>query len=634
MALSRQLFDADMFSFDVLTTLRLKNKSTITATMADEQRTPIQIEGLSLGDEGQLNHFNALATREEAAAAAKDLEIGDAAFIKRSDLKWTYAVLAEKDTTDAEGIILRFDVDVDKNRKSFPQKQWGKYIRVINKEVAEEPAPAVEEATPKNSLFSKISFSKSSTPKNAEPEVVKAETETPAEVALEEVKEEEAKPAEPADNTSEDVSTLSDSLEVVEKPEEKPEEKPAAAAATSSGWFSGFFGSTAAASQQDVSTENTLKESAEVPPEQTVKKVPTVEEEPVEVPAVKKVPTVEDANEEVGVEVEAPVASAPVVEEEEDKENDAENDAPTSEEKEDKKRSIFQKISFSRSSSNQAKKVTINTPIKSKTAEGVKSPKSKKEWFDPNASEVDYDKNPTDLFQALEARQWAYALAMVGNDKKHFDKDCSTWVVAKGKKKGSALRFRALPLHAAVVFKAPDNLTKAIIEAYPLAARGRDVKGRLPVHLACEHDVSDEVLVLLINAFPKAFYAKDKLEKTPLDYMNDNGNRKWIKKMIPSLISTKIEDEKTKWDTQKEQALLDYREALKSDPEYTKDVTAKVEDATETKYANKFELIELSHKKEIELLKMKHADETRALLEGFEVKLNFERKLQKLKAKE
>lgn len=578
--------------------------------MADEQRIPIAIEGLALGDEGQLTHFNALATREEAAAAAKELEIGDAAFIKRSDLKWTYAVVAEKDTTDAEGIVLRFDVDVDKNRKSFPEKQWGKYIRVITKETAEPAQPVVETASPKssNSIFSKISFTKSSTPK-AEPEVAKAE-ETSAEVALKEVKE-EAEPAavEPVDTTSQDVSTLSDSCEVVEKPEEK-----ATTAATSFGWISGFFS------------------GAPVAPEQTVT------EEPVVVPPVEQ-----DSALEAGVEVEAPVAEeeevkekapvapSPVAEEEEDKEN---NDAPKSEEKEDKKRSIFQKISFSRSSSNSklGKKVTISTP--KKTAEVAKFPNSKKEWFDPKASEVDYDKNPTDLFQALEARQWAYASSMIAKDKKHFEKDCSTWVVAKGKKKGAALRFRALPLHAAVVFGCPDDLTKAILEAYPLAARGRDVKGRLPIHLACEHDVSDEILLMLINSFPKAFYAKDKLEKTPLDYMNDNGNRKWIKQMIPSLISTKIEDEKTKWDAEKEKALLEYREALKSDPEYTKDVQATVEDATETKYASKFELIELSHKKEIELLKMKHAEETRALLEGFEVKLNFERKLQTLKAKE
>jgi len=519
--------------------------------MAEEQRTPITIEGLSLGDEGQLHHFNALASREEAAAAAKDLEVGDAAFIKRSDLKWTYAILAEKDTGDSAGIVLRFDVDTDKNRKSFPEKQWGKYIRCINHVAADKPGSAVEESA--------------------------------------EVKEEETK---------------------VSSPVEKPEEKPAASA---SGWFSGIFGSPDASKQSrpsyTVTTNDSLKESVEMPLEQAVKKDPTVEEEPV--------------TEEVSVEVEAPVApveeEAPVAPVEEEKE-DKENDAPKPEVKVEKNRSFFEKIKFGRSSSKQQK------------VEDAKSSKSKKEWFDPHASEVDYDKNPTDLFQALEARQWAYAGHMVGQDNALFKKDCSTWVVAKGKKKGAALRFRALPLHAAVVFGAPDNLTKAILAAYPLAAKGRDVKGRLPIHLACEHDVSDEVLFLLINAFPKAFYAKDKLEKTPLEYMNDEGNRKWIKKIIPSLISAKIEDEKAKWDAEKEKALIDYREALKSDPEFTKEVDAAVEAAKEASYASKFELVELTHKKEIELLKMKHAEETRALLEGFEVKLNFERKLQKLKA--
>jgi len=194
------------------------------------------------------------------------------------------------------------------------------------------------------------------------------------------------------------------------------------------------------------------------------------------------------------------------------------------------------------------------------------------------------------------------------------------------------LRFRALPLHAAVVFGVPDDLTKAILEAYPLATKGRDVKGRLPVHLACEHEVSDDVLIALINAFPKAFYAKDKTGKTPIDYMNDNGDRKWIKQMIPPLLTAKIENERTKWDEEKADYLIEYREKLKEDPEYIKDLQAAVEKASEKKYANQFELMELAHKKEIEMLKMKHANETQALLEGFEVKLNFERKLQSLKS--
>ena len=41
----------------------------------------------------------------------------------------------------------------------------------------------------------------------------------------------------------------------------------------------------------------------------------------------------------------------------------------------------------------------------------------------------------------------------------------------------------------------------------------------------------------------------------------------------------------------------------------------------------------VDYKKEIELVRKKHDSETQALLEGFEVKLNFERKLNKLKGK-
>ena len=45
-------------------------------------------------------------------------------------------------------------------------------------------------------------------------------------------------------------------------------------------------------------------------------------------------------------------------------------------------------------------------------------------------------------------------------------------------------------------------------------------------------------------------------------------------------------------------------------------------------------MLDENYKKEILLLKKKHDSETQALLEGFEVKLNFERKLHKLKGKQ
>ena len=126
--------------------------------MAEEQqREPVTIEGYSIGQEGLPHHFNASTTRDEAAVEAASLRQGDAAFIKRSDLKWTYAVITERNT-DGPVTTLRFEVDDAKNRKSFPQNQWGKYIRVIKvtepvEITAEEEAVAVENE--ENSISSK-----------------------------------------------------------------------------------------------------------------------------------------------------------------------------------------------------------------------------------------------------------------------------------------------------------------------------------------------------------------------------------------------------------------------------------------------------------------------------------------------
>ena len=52
-----------------------------------------------------------------------------------------------------------------------------------------------------------------------------------------------------------------------------------------------------------------------------------------------------------------------------------------------------------------------------------------------------------------------------------FTNDCKTWVVTRGQKEDQ-LRFRASPLHAALVFGAPDDLVMKIYNSYPLAAGG------------------------------------------------------------------------------------------------------------------------------------------------------------------
>lgn len=728
-------------------------------------RPPVHLPTYLLGDEGKPNHFTAATSRESAATEAESLSVGDAAFIKRSDLKWTYAIVTEKVEEAALGsapTILRFEVDKDGNRKSFPEAQWGKYIRVIK---VEEGELANLEVAAANAAVGK-----------AEEEVSKAQEEVAQ-------AEEAAKPEEaPKDDASKAASIESDKKEddtksVKSSAETAIETEVVLSSAGSTGgestkstkskgsksqggssWFSGLptmFGGASSKKLEDASSKKTegssrappvvseegeemtasaaatsfvateTPDAAEFPIQDNVAAEPMKEDPAAAALAATSFPTFAEHAASVDEASVAPAAAptpeaapvpAPQAAAKEEHNNTKENSDPilltvnsdttskpvhhpvvlpfakaasaalestasaasatsatassvssvASKEKDtdssklriplnlkktlslkkkssivnrmfnknkDKDKSIMPKVEEKKTVTMQASPMSPN----STTGADPKSPRmagDKKEWFDPEACEVDYDKNPTDLFQALEARQFSYAEEMFVQVDKQFTKECKTWVVARGqKKKDSQLRFRALPLHAALVFGAPDAMITKILNAYPKATRGRDVKGRLPIHLAMEHNASEEIVASILEAFPKGFFAKDKKDMTPLDYVNGNMDRAHMKKYMPLLTAAKVEDERTKWEIEKEESLEEQRARLKNDPVYMEDVIEKVTEKVETTYSNKMELLDSNYQKEIELLKKKHDSETQALLEGFEVKLNFERKLLKLKTK-
>ena len=93
-------------------------------------RKPISIEGYSIGDEAKFNDISFDISKEDATLEAKSLEVGDAAFILRSDCKWTYSIVIDKVMAPSQS-ALRFEVDADNSRKTFLETQWGKYVRVI-----------------------------------------------------------------------------------------------------------------------------------------------------------------------------------------------------------------------------------------------------------------------------------------------------------------------------------------------------------------------------------------------------------------------------------------------------------------------------------------------------------------------
>lgn len=696
--------------------------------MAEESSTkaPTLLPTYTLGTEGKPHHFTATTTREAAGIEAKSLNVNDAAFIKRSDLKWTYAIVTEKveDGVDAAGdgkTILRFEVDKEANRKSFPENQWGKYIRVIKvdeeelaKLQAEEDAAKNEDEAPKEEAKPEEAKDDEIKQEEAKEDGVDAKLESVASAAEESVASHKSNKSSSSHKSNKSSSSLKSNKSSSSHKSNK----------SSSSWFgksvSGFFGGSAKAevnvpaavpeetvadvAATSVADDQPAAESATAPSAGatiTSQDTPTTPAPAdtsaalaVETPIEKHTASDESIKEEDPAAIAVDTTfTAPTEATKEEAQSEPDNTKENSNPSEPveltkssdsatepapatikldtisalrsplnslrqpvslkKKSSLVNKlfgknknkVDTSSSPTLADKKVLITTP-RSAAANAAalganpKSPKnntdapveSKKEWFDPEASEVDYDKSPTDLFQALEARQFEYVDEMFQQVNRQFTKECRTWVVARGHKKKDQLRFRALPLHAALVFGAPDEITIKILNAYPNATRGRDVKGRLPIHLAMEHDASETIVSLILEAFPKGFFAKDKKDMESIDYVNGNMGRSYMKRYVPLIIAAKVEDERVKWQGEVEEALEAQKETLKTDPVYMEDVIESITDIVETNCATKMEMIESNYKKEILLLKKKHDSETQALLEGFEVKLNFERKLQKLKS--
>ncbi|KAL3913532.1 MAG: hypothetical protein SGARI_000610, partial [Bacillariaceae sp.] len=78
------------------------------------------------------------------------------------------------------------------------------------------------------------------------------------------------------------------------------------------------------------------------------------------------------------------------------------------------------------------------------------------------------------------------------------------------------LRWRLLPLHAAVIFGSPLKLIELLLADFPPATQSKDDQGMLPLHLAFRNEASWEVVEELLTAYPAAVYVSDRKGRTPL----------------------------------------------------------------------------------------------------------------------
>ena len=96
-----------------------------------------------------------------------------------------------------------------------------------------------------------------------------------------------------------------------------------------------------------------------------------------------------------------------------------------------------------------------------------------------------------------------------------------TWVTRFDSLGDIIIRTSQLPLHLALVNKAPSSVVARLVELYPQAVRSINTQGMLPIHLALLHDTCDEIVNYLMLLFPKSVRVRSKDGRTPFQCANN-----------------------------------------------------------------------------------------------------------------
>jgi len=110
-----------------------------------EEYTPDTLPNYSIGDKGRSEDM-IITSKKETAASMAQIRRNDAAWVRRSDGGWTYAIVKDRTYEENDGGTIRFKVNVRGSTKAFPTSQWGTYVRRIRRRV-DAPAAGTRGAT-------------------------------------------------------------------------------------------------------------------------------------------------------------------------------------------------------------------------------------------------------------------------------------------------------------------------------------------------------------------------------------------------------------------------------------------------------------------------------------------------------
>lgn len=129
---------------------------------------------------------------------------------------------------------------------------------------------------------------------------------------------------------------------------------------------------------------------------------------------------------------------------------------------------------------------------------------------DEETEDREFDKNPTVLYALVQKKLWKEAIARAKTN----PSEARAFIVRK--EKDGSTRWRLLPIHAAIVFKAPVDVVEALLTSYPKSAEEKDDQEMLPLHLAFRNGASEEIVNLLLLAFPASVDSPDRKGRVPL----------------------------------------------------------------------------------------------------------------------
>eukprot|EP00956_Cyclotella_meneghiniana_P002297 scaffold2600_cov73-Cyclotella_meneghiniana.AAC.15 len=125
--------------------------------------------------------------------------------------------------------------------------------------------------------------------------------------------------------------------------------------------------------------------------------------------------------------------------------------------------------------------------------------------------------NPTDLFKALQTRDWGAALDCLHRN----PTEAKTWIYRETDFPENEMRWKMLPLHTAIVLGAPAYLIIELLQAYPDATKQWDLNRSLPIHLAASRididDDSERILYHMLKAFPESAGVENGKGRLPIE---------------------------------------------------------------------------------------------------------------------